>query len=82
MCLAIPGKIISLSDNHDSLQRTALVDFSGVQKEISLSFLPEAVLGDYVIVHAGLALSLLNEAEALATLAEFASLSDFADSGL
>lgn len=74
MCLAIPGKIISLSPENNSLDRTARVDFSGVVKEISLSFLPEAKLNDYVIVHAGLALSILDEAEAAATLAAFAEL--------
>ena len=76
MCLAIPGKIVSLFNEDNDLQRTARVDFSGVLKEISLSFLPEAKLDDYVIVHAGLALSILNEAEAKATLAAFAELGD------
>jgi hydrogenase expression/formation protein HypC len=74
MCLAIPGKIISLLNENDSLERTARVDFSGVSKEISLAYLPEAKLNDYVIVHAGLALSILDEAEAVATLAAFAEL--------
>jgi hydrogenase expression/formation protein HypC len=76
MCLAIPGKIISLSNQHDSLQRTAIVDFSGVTKEISLAYLPEAQLNDYVIVHAGLALSILDETEAAATLAAFSQLDE------
>ena len=74
MCLAIPGKIISLSTEQDSLERIARVDFSGVSKEISLAYLPEAKLHDYVIVHAGLALSILDQAEAAATLAAFAEL--------
>lgn len=74
MCLAIPGKIISLSNEHDSLERIARVDFSGVTKEISLAYLPEAQLHDYVIVHAGLALSILDEQEAQASLAAFAEL--------
>jgi hydrogenase expression/formation protein HypC len=76
MCLALPGKIISLFNEDNDLLRTARVDFSGVIKEISLSFLPEAKLDDYVIVHAGLALSVLNEAEVKATLAAFAELDD------
>lgn len=74
MCLAIPGKIISLSNETESSERTARVDFAGVSKEISLAYLPEARLNDYVIVHAGLALSILDEAEAAATLAAFAEL--------
>ena len=76
MCLAIPAKIISLTDNDDDLQRMARVDFSGVQKDISLAYLPEAKVGDYVIVHAGLALSLLDEEEAQITLAAFADLAE------
>lgn len=74
MCLAIPGKIISISAVNDSLERLARVDFSGVIKEISLSFLPDAQLHDYVVVHAGLALSILDQDEAAATLAAFAEL--------
>ena len=76
MCLAIPAKIISLTDSNDDLQRMARVDFSGVQKDISLAYLPEAKVGDYVIVHAGLALSLLDEEEAQITLAAFADLAE------
>ncbi len=74
MCLAIPGKIISLSTEANSLERIARVDFSGISKEISLAYLPDAKLHDYVIVHAGLALSILDQAEAAATLAAFAEL--------
>jgi hydrogenase expression/formation protein HypC len=80
MCLAIPGKIISLSATENNLERTARVDFSGVVKEISLAYLPEAKLNDYVIVHAGLALSILDEAEAKETLAAFAELDEINDS--
>jgi hydrogenase expression/formation protein HypC len=79
MCLAIPAKIISITHSNDNLQRMAKVDFSGVSKDISLSFLPEAQIGDYVIVHAGLALSLLDEAEAAETLAAFSQLDEMQD---
>lgn len=84
MCLAIPGKIISLSNQQNSLERAARVDFSGVIKEISLAYLPEAKLNDYVIVHAGLALSILDQQEAAATLAAFAELDNMnhSESGL
>lgn len=76
MCLAIPAKIISVSENNDDLQRMARVDFSGVIKDISLAYLPEAKVNDYVIVHAGLALSILDEDEARITLAAFAELAN------
>jgi hydrogenase expression/formation protein HypC len=63
MCLAIPGKIASISGD-DPLLRTAKVDFGGILKEASLAYVPEAKVGDYVIVHVGFALSRLDEAEA------------------
>ncbi len=77
MCLAVPAKIVSLNANVDDLLRTGNVDFSGVQKEISLAYVPEAQIGDYVIVHAGFALSVLDENEALASLQVFQDLADF-----
>lgn len=67
MCLGIPGKILSIAEA-DALSRPAKVNFGGVTKEISLAFVPEAQCGDYVIVHAGFALSVLDEAEAMETL--------------
>ena len=63
MCLAIPGKITSIS-GEDPLMRTGKVDFGGILKEVSLAYVPEAQLGDYVIVHVGFALSRVDEAEA------------------
>ncbi len=63
MCLAVPGKITSIS-GVDSLTRTGKVDFGGVLKEVSLAYVPEANAGDYVIVHVGFAISRLDEAEA------------------
>lgn len=77
MCLAVPGQIIEIS-NTDSLQRTGIIDFSGVRKSVSLAYLPEAQLGDYVIVHAGFAIAVIDEAEAQASLAAFAALDDVA----
>ena len=77
MCLAVPAKIMSLNTNTDALLCTGNVDFSGVQKEISLAYVPEANVGDYVIVHAGFALSVLDEEEALASLQAFRDLADF-----
>ena len=77
MCLAVPGKIISLSDASDPLERTGQVDFSGIIREISLAYVPEAKIDDYVIVHAGFALSLLDEDEAKAGLQAFQELETY-----
>ena len=63
MCLAIPGKVLSISGD-DPLTRMARIDFSGVVKQASLAYVPEAQVGDYVIVHVGFALSKVDEAEA------------------
>lgn len=63
MCLAVPGRIISIS-GEDPLSRIGKVDFGGVLKEASLAYVPEAGVGDYVIVHVGFALSRLDEEEA------------------
>ncbi len=67
MCLGIPGKVIEVWG--EELARTGRVDFGGNTKEISLAYVPEAQLGDYVIVHVGFALNRLDPDEAAATLA-------------
>jgi hydrogenase expression/formation protein HypC len=64
MCLAIPGKIVSISGDDDPLTRMGRINFGGVVKEASLAYVPEVVIGDYVIVHVGFALSKVDEAEA------------------
>lgn len=63
MCLAVPGKIKSI-ENTDPVLRSGKVDFGGVSRDVNLSFVPEANVGDYVIVHVGFALSTLDEQEA------------------
>lgn len=63
MCLAVPGKILSIAGD-DALLRTGRVSFGGVVKEVNLAYTPEAGVGDYVIVHVGFAISTLDEAEA------------------
>jgi hydrogenase expression/formation protein HypC len=63
MCLAIPGKIVSVSGN-DPLERMGKIDFGGILKEASLAYVPDARVGDYVIVHVGFALSKVDKAEA------------------
>ncbi len=63
MCLAVPGKVTCIT-NEDPIARTGKVNFGGVLKEVNLSYVPEAQVGDYVIVHVGFALSKLDEEEA------------------
>ena len=63
MCLAVPGKLISMNDG-PPLDRTGRVSFGGIVKEVSLAYVPEARVGDYVIVHVGFALSTVDESEA------------------
>jgi hydrogenase expression/formation protein HypC len=83
MCLAIPGKIASISGD-DPLMRTGKVDFGGILKEVSLAYVPEATVGDYVIVHVGFALSRVDDAEAqqvFAYLREMQELSELEPDG-
>jgi hydrogenase expression/formation protein HypC len=67
MCLAIPGKIVEIIETDDS-SRTAKVSFGGALKNIDLSLVPEAKKGDYVLVHVGFALNIIDEEEAKNTL--------------
>ena len=79
MCLAVPGKIMSVSGD-DPLIRMAKVSFGGVVKEVSLAYVPEAGEGDYVIVHAGFAISQVDEAEAAITLEILRQMGELAES--
>jgi hydrogenase expression/formation protein HypC len=63
MCLAVPGKIVSI-EGDDPILRDGKVNFGGVVKRVNLSLVPEAKIGDYVLVHVGLALSIVDEEEA------------------
>ena len=63
MCLAIPGQIVTIA-GEDPLYRTGKISFGGVVKEVSLAYVPEAVVGNYALVHAGFAINLVDEAEA------------------
>jgi hydrogenase expression/formation protein HypC len=65
MCLAVPGKIVSIEDIAGN--RVGRVDYGGVIREAVLDFVPEAVMGDYVVVHVGFAISRLDEEEAKRT---------------
>lgn len=72
MCLALPGEVLEI-DVNDPL-RTARISFGGVVQTAALACVPEAEVGDYVIVHAGFAISRVDPAEARQTLADLASL--------
>ena len=67
MCLAIPGKIISLDDTSDKVFRHGKVSFGGIARDVNLSMVPDAAIGDYVLVHVGVAISEIDEEEAKKT---------------
>jgi hydrogenase expression/formation protein HypC len=62
MCLAIPGKILEISQERDS--RLGRVQFGGITRKVALDFVPEVVVGDYVMVHVGFAISCVDAEEA------------------
>ena len=67
MCLAIPGKIISITNQLDEIFRQGKVSFGGIMKEVNLCMVPEAQINDYVLVHVGVAISMIDEEEARIT---------------
>ncbi|WP_405146353.1 HypC/HybG/HupF family hydrogenase formation chaperone [Nocardia salmonicida] len=69
MCLAVPGKVLSLHERDGTMM--SVVDFGGVHKDVCLEYIPDAAIGDYVVVHVGFAIQRLDEESALRTLAEF-----------
>ena len=71
MCLAVPGKIVSIESSEDPLFKSGKVSFEGVIREINLAAVPEASIGEYVLVHVGMALNVVDEEEALKTLEYF-----------
>ena len=66
MCLAVPGKILEIYETNGLLM--GRIDFGGVTREVCLSYVPEAKVGDYTIIHVGFALNLIDETEALETI--------------
>ncbi|MBN1517683.1 HypC/HybG/HupF family hydrogenase formation chaperone [Candidatus Sumerlaeota bacterium] len=78
MCLGIPGRIESI-DNEDALARSGTVRFGGVGKTVNLAYVPEAEAGDYVIVHVGFAISVIDAEEAEKTLAMIEEMEGLAD---
>jgi len=80
MCLAVPGKIVTIAGD-DALTRLGKIDFGGVIKEASLACVPEANVGDYVLVHAGFALSKVDEDEARKIFEYLKQMEELAGSG-
>jgi len=74
MCLGVPARVTAIGDE-DGL-RMGRVDFGGAARHICLAYVPEAALGDYVVVHAGFAIAVVDAAEAAATLAALEALGD------
>lgn len=79
MCLAIPGRILSIA-GEEPLWRSGRVDFGGVVKEVNLACLPDVVAGDFVIVHAGMAISRLDEIEARRVIEDLRQMQDLSGS--
>jgi len=76
MCLAIPGKIISIKDTEEAIFRSGEIYFDGVIREVNLAAVPEARVGDYVLIHVGMAIAVVDEEEAEKSLALFRQLED------
>lgn len=68
MCLAVPGKVMEISKGESETMVPGKVSFSGVIKEVNLCFVPDVQPGDYVLVHVGVALAIVDEIEAQKTL--------------
>jgi hydrogenase expression/formation protein HypC len=84
MCLAVPGKIVSI-EGSDPLLRSGKVDFAGIIKRVNLAYVPDARLGDYVLVHVGFAINTIDESEARQVfeyLRQMGELSDLGDKRL
>lgn len=72
MCLAVPGRIVEIFEANGT--RMGRLDFGGIHKQVCLAYLPDAVVGDYAIVHVGFAISRIDEASAQETLRHFREL--------
>lgn len=67
MCLSIPGKVVEITAELDETFRIGRVSFDGLMKEVNLSMVPQAKIGDYVLVHVGAAIGMIDEEEAKKT---------------
>ena len=78
MCLAVPGRILSI-DGADPVLRAGRVDFAGIVKRVNLSYVPDAQVGDFVLVHVGFAISTVDEAEAAQVFSYLREMGDLAE---
>jgi len=78
MCLAVPGRILNI-EGTDPVLRSGTVDFAGVTKRVNLSYVPEAVVGDFVLVHVGFAISTVDEEEAAKVFSYLKTMGDLAE---
>ena len=78
MCLAVPGKIMSITGD-DPLTRAGKVNFGGILKDVNFAYVPEAKVGDYVIVHVGFALNIVDEVEANLVFGYLREMDELAD---
>lgn len=79
MCLGVPGQIVALERDPDYGVATGRVRFGAVERDVNLSFVPEAELGDYVVVHVGFAISVIDEASAHETLEYLRQMGELAE---
>jgi hydrogenase expression/formation protein HypC len=79
MCLAVPGRILEI-EGDDPLLRAGRVDFAGTIKRVNLAYVPEAQVGDYVLVHVGFAISVVDDVEAQKVLSYLSQMGDLAES--
>ncbi len=78
MCLAVPGRILSI-EGTDPILRAGRVDFAGIVKRVNLSYVPDAQVGDFVLVHVGFAISQVDEAEARQVFSYLREMGDLAE---
>jgi hydrogenase expression/formation protein HypC len=78
MCLGVPGRIVSIEENHLGLT-TGMVAFGGITRQVFLAWVPEVVVGDYVVVHVGFAISRIDEDEALRVFETLKGLGELED---
>lgn len=77
MCLGVPGKIVEIYESNGLSM--GKIDFGGVTREACLAYVPEAVIGDYTVIHVGFALHLISEQEAQETLSLLQQIADMGD---
>ena len=79
MCLAIPGKVVSIATDDSTGVKNGKVNFGGIEKNVCLEYVPETKIGDYVLVHVGFALSRIDEEEAMRTFQLLEDLNQLAE---